>query len=270
MKDLLRSLIADEADAVRARNRAREYLQARILLALQDHGAFADWAFMGGTALRFLFRLPRYSEDLDFSLASPDRAARFQDHLRAVKFDLTAEAYTVEVRVRDAQTVAAAMVSFRGLLYDLGLSPHRDETMAVKVELDTRPPEGAGLATQVVRRHFLLNMLHYDKPSLLAGKLHAVLSRKFTKGRDLYDLAWYLSDRDWPPPNLVLLNHALRQTGGSVERLEPTTWRGAIAARLRNLNWERVRADVSPFLERQRDAALLEPATFFALLEGVS
>lgn len=59
----------------------------------------------------------------------------------------------------------------------------------------------------------MLNLLHYDKSSLLAGKLHAVLTRKYTKGRDLYDLMWYLSDPTWPAPNLIQLNNALKQTG---------------------------------------------------------
>ena len=82
MKSLLLDLLADEPDAVQGRNTAREYLQARILLALQDHGAFADWAFVGGTALRFLYRLPRYSEDLDFSLITAGRDARFESLMR--------------------------------------------------------------------------------------------------------------------------------------------------------------------------------------------
>jgi hypothetical protein len=48
---------------------------------------------------------------------------------------------------------------------------------------------------------------------LLAGKLHAMLSRPWLKGRDLFDLVWYLADRNWPAPNPVLLNNALKQTG---------------------------------------------------------
>jgi len=89
----------------------------------------------------------------------------------------------------------------------------RDQTQSVKVELDTRPPAGAGFETRRVRRFVLLNLLHYDKASLFAGKLHAVLMRKYTKGRDLFDPAWYLSDPDWPEPNLPLLNNALQQSG---------------------------------------------------------
>ncbi len=67
MKALLLDLLAQQADSARKRNIAREYLQARILLSLHDHYAFSNWAFLGGTCLRFLYQLPRYSEDLDFS-----------------------------------------------------------------------------------------------------------------------------------------------------------------------------------------------------------
>lgn len=192
MKPLLIEHLRELPDAFRRRSVTREFLQARILLSLQDHGAFSNWAFVGGTALRFLFNLPRYSEDLDFSLVSAGTDVRFEKLMRAVRGDLHAEAYTVEIKVRADKTVASAMIKFRGLLHELGISPLQDETIAVKVEIDTNPPQGAGTDIKAVRRHFMLNLQHYDAASLLAGKLHAVLSRKYTKGRDLYDLAWYL------------------------------------------------------------------------------
>ena len=85
--------------------------------------------------------------------------------------------------------------------------------------------------------------------SLLAGKLAAILSRPYAKGRDLYDLAWYLADRRWPPPNLRLLNSALRQTGPDLPPMTSETWRLAVARRVEELPWDSVVADVLPFLE---------------------
>ncbi len=268
MKELLHALVAGQPDAFARRRLAREYLQARILLALQDRGAFADWAFLGGTALRFLFQLPRFSEDLDFALTEPGRDARFTRILTGVKTDLEGEAYDVEVRLRERQAVASAMVKFRGLLYEIGASPRKDETLAVKVEVDTNPPAGAGLATRAIRRHLLLHLLHYDRASLLAGKLHAVLMRKYTKGRDLYDLAWYLSDPGWPPPNLTFLNNALAQTGWPGPELTDVSWRAAVVARLARMDWKQARADVSPFLERSKDMDLISPEVLGNLLAG--
>lgn len=170
-------------------------------------------AFQGGTALRFLYSIHRYSEDLDFALERPDRGYDFRSYLQRVRGDLQQERFETEVKANDQKIVHSAFVSFPGLLFDVGLTPQRNEKLSVKVEVDTRPPAGAVLATSIVRRHATLQIQHHDQSSLLAGKLHAVLQRTYPKGRDIYDLIWYLSDRSWPPPNLVFLNNALRQTG---------------------------------------------------------
>jgi len=148
----------------------------------------------------------------------------------------------------------------------LGLSPHRRETLSVKLEVDTQPPAGAALATTVVRRHLLLRLQHHDRASLLAGKLHAVLQRPYLKGRDLYDLAWYLGDPAWPTPNLVLLNNALRQTGWTGHPLNDRNWRKAMRERLRSVSWERVADDVSPFLGLGADPGILTKDNLMRLL----
>ena len=83
------------------------------------------------------------------------------------------------------------------------------------------------------------------------------MARLPQKGRDWFDLIWYLSDPEWPPPNLDLLNAALAQSGWTGEALGPQTWRGAIGQRLRELDWARVVADVRPFLEQQHDVDLI-------------
>ena len=267
MKPLLMEFIKDEPNSFRRRNMMREFLQARILLSLQDHGAFAHWAFVGGTALRFLFRLPRYSEDLDFSLTGTGDDAGFGRHMLSIANDLKSEAYDVDIKVRSHTTVAAAQVRFRGLLHEVGVSPHRNEVFMVKVEIDTNPPAGAITETRVVRRFVMLNLHHYDKASLLAGKLHAVLTRKYTKGRDLFDLAWYLADETWPAPNLVQLDNALRQTNWQGEKVTTENWRRLLGERMSTLNWEQAQLDVAPFLEREQDLALVTKATLLGLLE---
>jgi predicted nucleotidyltransferase component of viral defense system len=266
MKPLLIDQLRGQPDAFRSRSVTREFLQARILLSLQDHGAFSNWAFVGGTSLRFLFNLPRYSEDLDFSLTPAGGDARFERLIRAVRADLQAEAYTVEIKVRADKTVASAMIKFRGLLHELGISPMQDETIGVKIEIDTNPPGGAGTAIKSVRRHFMLNLQHYDCASLLAGKLHAVLSRKYTKGRDLYDLAWYLADPAWPEPNIPLLVNALGQSHWQGDEVTASNWRKVVADKLRTLDWKAALKDVSPFLERTEDAAWISPERLHALL----
>ena len=245
------------ADPLQGRNRAREYLQARILGVLQKAGAMVPLAFHGGTCLRFLFALPRYSEDLDFTLEGDPSRYDLRAWLKAIRAELAREGYVVDLSMRDSRTVHGAFVRVRGILHEAGLSLRREEALAVKIEVDTRPPAGAVLDTRLVRRHVTLRLCHHDRASLLAGKLHAVLQRSYTKGRDLYDLIWYLSDPTWPPPNLALLNAALRQTDWAGAELNARTWRETVAARIDVLDWDRAVADVRPFLERTADVESL-------------
>lgn len=268
MKEHLRQLVESAPTPLARDCLSREYLQSRILEALHDAGAFRRWAFVGGTALRFLFSIPRFSEDLDFSLLEGGQNPAFAHTLEAVKRALSHENYRADVTLNERKAVMSAWIRFAGLPYEIGLSPHPSQVLSIKLELDTRPPAGAGVTTTVVRRHATLNLCHYDKASLLAGKLHAVLSRKWTKGRDLYDLVWYLADRHWPAPNLTMLNAALKQTGWSGPVLTGENWRSEVRQRLSSVDWVRARADVRPFLERERDMDLISLEALTRLLES--
>lgn len=257
MKDYLADLVRASPTPAQGRNVAREYLQARILGCLQRAGAMIPLAFHGGTALRFLYASARHSEDLDFALEGVKTEYDFRAYLRALRAELAAEGYALELKVNDQKAVHSAFVRFPGLLYELGLSPHRDQVFSVKIEVDTKPPAGAVLATTVVRRHLTLQLQHHDRATLLAGKLHAILQRSYLKGRDVYDLLWYLSDPDWPPPNLTMLAHALHQTGWTGPSPTRDNWRELVRERLGTLAWERVVDDVRPFLEPSADLGLL-------------
>jgi len=163
----------------------------------------------------------------------------------------------VELKVNDRKVVHSAFVRFARLSYELGLSPHRDQVLSVKIEVDTNPPAGAVLTTTVIRRHVTLHLQHHDRASLLAGKLHAILQRPYLKGRDVYDLLWYLSDPDWPAPNSTLLNNALQQTGWAGVPLTEHNWQEVVRNRLQTMAWDQVVADVRPFLEPSADLGLL-------------
>jgi predicted nucleotidyltransferase component of viral defense system len=246
---------------------AREYLQARILQSLQEDGCFTRWAFQGGTALRFLFALPRFSEDLDFALVEGREDVAFERAVQRLQNDFRAEGYETGVKCKPGRTVASAFIDFQGLLYELGLSRQRKQILSVKVEVDTNPPLGARMDTTLIRRHVTLNLYHYDKASLLSGKLHALLSRSWCKGRDLYDLLWYLADKSWPEPNMSLLNSALSQTGWKGPALEVASWRAVLLDKLTGVDWDAARADVLPFLERTQEVDLIHPDHLFGLLK---
>lgn len=267
MKEYLAQIVHTAPAPVQGGNVAREYLQARILGALQRAGAMMPLAFHEGTALRFLFASARYSEDLDFALVQTAKAYDFGSYLQAIRTTFTAEGYQVELKVSDQKTVHSAFIRFRGLLNELGLSLHTDEVIAVKIEVDTNPPAGAGITTSIVRRYVILQLQHYDRASLLAGKLHALLQRPYTKGRDVYDLLWYLSDPAWPAPNLTLLNNYLQQTGWESEPLTGDNWRRIVRDHLKAVDWAQVVADVRPFLEPAADPGILQPENLMRVLE---
>ncbi|MBA4420552.1 MAG: hypothetical protein C0391_05345 [Anaerolinea sp.] len=267
MKDYLASLVRQASSPIEGRNLAREYLHARILGSLQRSGAMIPLAFHGGTALRFLYSHGRYSEDLDFALEGNRQSYDFRSYLQAIRSELTAEGYQVELKVSDQKTVHSAFVRFPGLLFKLGLTPQRSEMLAVKIEVDTNPPQGAIFSTTVVRRYVVLQLYHHDKASLLSGKLHAILQRPFTKGRDIYDLVWYLSDPTWPQPNLALLNNALIQTNWDGGTLNKDNWKEQVWTHLLNLNWNGIVDDVRPFVEPGFDLDLLTVANLKNVLK---
>lgn len=266
MKEYLKDLIQSTSSPVEALNQTREYIQALILQGLQRAGAMTALAFHGGTSLRFLYSLPRYSEDLDFALEGNTERYDFRSILQAIRKDIEAQGYNLHLKVNDQKTVHSAFIRFSGLPYELNLSPHRDETLAVKLEVDTRPPAGATLETSLVRRHVLLNIQHHDRASLLAGKLHAILQRPYMKGRDLYDLIWYLSDRNWPAPNLMLLNHALAQTDWSGPNLTLENWHEVVRMRIEAVPFEQASMDVRPFLVSDEDIKLVSRENLLRLL----
>ncbi len=267
MKEVLQGIVQGARDDGQSRNLVREYLQARILESLQRSGAMSALAFQGGTALRFLYQIARFSEDLDFALERPSAGYDLRGALKMLQTGLNAEGYTVQVKVNDHKTVHSAFVRFPGLLYELQLSEQPGEALAIKVEVDTNPPQGAVLETDLVRRHLPLRLQHHDRASLFAGKIHAILQRNYTKGRDLYDLMWYLSDPTWPEPNLILLRNALEQTHWLGEMPTPANWRGFLVERLQRMDWTAALADVRPFLEKPAEMDLLTPDSLLRLLK---
>ncbi|HCM28189.1 MAG: hypothetical protein A2Z99_12760 [Treponema sp. GWB1_62_6] len=271
MKEQIKSLLVRRIGSIDAGLIVREYLQARILEILQRSGAFQNWAFLGGTALRFLYQLPRFSEDLDFSRTfacgpTPEAQTEFLKYTENIRRFLEAETYDIEIRTRPENVVQSAFIAFPGLLHELGLSSHLTQKLSIKLKIDTNPPDHAVLGRTLVRRHVFLNLQHYDKASLLAGKLHALLSRPHTKGRDVYDLMWYLSDPGWPQPNLPLLHAALVQSNHAIPADLEKTWRDLIAERLNAMDWPQVLADVRPFIENSQDLEFLTRENILDLL----
>ena len=268
MKDYLLELTAKQTGQNAKRNTLREYLQAYALRVMHDNGVFRSTAFLGGTALRFLHNLPRYSEDLGFSVSKEgERGYEFAGMIAKVQREFELAGYNVSAAVKETKTVQSAFVRFEGLLAEAGIAPMKSQKFSIKIEIDTNPPQGAGLQTDIVNKYFPISFLAYDLPSLFAGKTHALLSRKYTKGRDLFDLGWYLSRWKDLAPNMKLLANALKQTGWDKPLPKAENWRKVLAKAVRQADWNTVRQDVENFLENPKDLEIFTQENVLRLLE---
>ena len=266
MKDYVLELVAAKTGFNAKLNSMREYLQAYILRIMHDEGVFRSTAFLGGTALRFIYKLPRYSEDLDFSITA-DKHYIFVDLIRKIKRELELAGYDISISYNDEKTVQYAMVKFEKLMYEAGMSARKEQKFSIKIEIDTNPPQGAILKTNILNIYFPLAFLSFDIPSLFAGKIHALLNRKYTKGRDFFDLGWYLSRWKDISPNITLLQNSLKQTGWEEEMLSEKTWRSFLYKVVEETDWEKIRQDVENFLENPADMNIFTKENTLTLLK---
>ena len=262
MKDQLLQLARSEKPVSR-KNFAREYLQLYLLRLLHERGQQGSLAFVGGTALRLLHGLARFSEDLEFT-AIEGQSLRAVDLFKSLKAACVAAGYGVGLKAKDTRTVASAMFRFEGLPKELGLSKDGRLALSVKLEIDMHPPAGAVCTRSLVQRFFPIALVHHDLPSLMAGKLHALLARPWPKGRDWYDLVWYLTAHKHLQPNQGMLENALVQTEDDPAWAE--RWPERLREKLAELDWAKIRKDLEPFLERPADMEQLEPDLIDGLL----
>lgn len=236
-------------------NRTREYLQVLLLKMLFDKGVFRQVAFVGGTALRLLHGLRRFSEDIDFSLINK-KDYDFQKMMQYLEEEFKKNNLATEITVDSQSNVHSGFVKFPGLLAQLGLSSHKDQKISIKVEVDTNPPAGWETALVPVTAHFVFAVTTFDLPSLFATKLHACFFRRFIKGRDFYDLVWYLGKRI--EPNFVVLNNAIQQTEKDDLNISQDNFRAFLHDRLGRINFDLVKKDVERFLEDKNELKLLD------------
>lgn len=269
MKEEALALLAAETDPARKTHLLREYLQAIALRSFHESGAFANLSFVGGTALRFLFSLPRFSEDLDFSLEKPS-GYDLRKWAGKLERDLGFGGFDASLTVKTGKTVESADIRAAGLLHEVGLAAHPAQKLSIKIEIDTRPPEGARTETRVVNRFFLMSLRHHDLPCLMAGKIRDLLTRPYSKGRDWYDLLWYRTRVPRVDPSIAFLQSSLDQghegTGGTPGHA--ADWQTLLEERARQVNWKAVAEDVAPFLERPAEKKLLTEAFMVAAIRG--
>lgn len=235
-------------------NRVREFLQILALKILYDKGYFRHLAFVGGTALRLLFDLRRFSEDLDFSLIEK-RGYDFNALAGQIENEFKLYGLNAEVGPKKDKTVQSAFLRFSRLLKELGLSLIDEQKLSIKLEVDTNPPKGWVLGSAIINKTYLLNVTSFDLPSLYATKLHACFFRKYVKGRDYYDLVWYIGRR--VEPNYVLLNNAIEQTEGVKPGINRRNFKDFILTNIEKADFSSIKKDVERFLEDRGELKLL-------------
>lgn len=236
-------------------NRAREFLQVACLKIMHDKGRLNDLAFLGGTALRLLFGIRRFSEDLDFSLAAKGKYD-FAALCAELEREFGLMGLSLEANPEHEKTVYSVMLKFSGLLKDLGLSPLKGQKFSIKLEIDSNPPAGWKAEQSVINRTYIFAVSHYDLPSLFARKLHACFYRPYTKGRDLYDLIWHLGKKF--QPNFILLNNAITQTQGKPSGIDESNFKEYLLGAIDKMDLPAARRDVERFLEDKTELALFD------------
>lgn len=202
----------------------REIMQEIALAGLQRSGFFEKAAFYGGTALRIFYKLPRFSEDLDFSLLEADPGFKFQPYLDGMQKEF--EALGIKVSVKEKEKVKKTNTDSAFLkpgtewkeliLKDIipqekvGMRPG----IKIKIEVDTNPPPGFSTEEKLLLRPFSFYTKCFTREDLFAGKMHALLFRKWkarVKGRDWFDMEWYIKNNI--PLHLEHLVIRARQSG---------------------------------------------------------
>lgn len=264
MNSLIKSLLPDPAPKTidGMVNALREIMQSLALLGLWRAKFFENAAFYGGTSLRILYGLDRFSEDLDFSLLKPSPDFNFSVYSDALKNELEAFGFEVTFEVRHKTAISAIESAFlKGNTYNQLIvikapeqilsGVNRQSIIKVKLEVDTNPPQGFSTEMKYVFTPVQFAVRSYTLPSLFAGKVHALLFRKWKsriKGRDWYDFIWYTSR--YPVINIAHLKERMCQSGDYTEDkpLSLVSLKDLIANAIDALNIDEARKEVIPFV----------------------
>ncbi len=285
MNNIIEQMIAQHGTVTLSdkKNSIKEIVQEIILCALSRADFFKTAAFYGGTALRIFHGLDRFSEDLDFSLMSPDANFHLDHYLPVLEKELNSYGlhFKAEVKTKNIDSdVQSAFV--KGNTREHILLCYADETLAkriigtelikVKFEVDTMPPPFAGYEHQyrLLPMPYAINL--YDMPSLFAGKIHAVICRAWKsriKGRDLYDYVFYIANGTHV--NLKHLNARLIDSGfeGARENLSLNEIKQILFKRFDSIDYSQAKEDVLPFIRNPSSLNVWSKDFFKSITENL-
>lgn len=271
MIELIRQRLAsyNATNALEEEQATKEILQEVALYCLWRARFLEIAAFQGGTSLRILHKLPRFSEGLDFILLGRDPAFDWKRYLTPLLKGL--EEFGLQSDVLDKskmdQNIRKAVVKNGSISNQLNLkfNPRNSATLKIKLEIDVNPPAQSGFAYTYLDFPLDFEVCHQDLPSNFALKIHALLCRPYLKGRDWYDFNWYL--RQKVTPNLPHLQAALEQFGPwKAKHVEPgLDWLVTkLNDKIATIDWKDAAHDVERFLSAaERESLSLWSPGFF-------
>jgi predicted nucleotidyltransferase component of viral defense system len=260
-------------DYVRA---LREILQEIALLGLWRSKFFEKGAFYGGSALRILYGLDRFSEDLDFSLLHPMSDFNISRYSKALQTEMRSFGFDVSVESKKKKIPTAVQSAFlkantleqllvieaeQGIIRGLP----KGQVLKIKLEVDTDPPPRFTTEVKYLLHPIPFSVRSYVLPDLFAGKMHAILCRRWknrVKGRDWYDFVWFVANH--PALHLVHLEKRMIQTGDWKQN-EPLTaerFNERLQEIIEAVDLKKARAEVAPFVNNP-DALTVWSKEFF-------
>jgi len=253
-------------------NALHEVMQKITLAGLSRHDFFKRAAFYGGTCLHFFHGLPRFSEDMDFSLLQPDPAFTLTDYFPAViaEFKALGREVTLTQKTKKRESaIESAFLKDNTDIYNLSFKTER--TVKIKIEVDTSPPLQFKTESHALMLPFSFMTRCFSLPSLYAGKMHALLFRNWkqrVKGRDWYDFEWYVRHRAE-----MDLNHFQQRMKQSHPELSiPETeheLKVLVRERIQRLNIQEAKNDVIPFIKESSELDIWSQDYFNQIAEQI-
>jgi predicted nucleotidyltransferase component of viral defense system len=233
----------------------QEVMQLIALSGLARGGFFEKAAFYGGTCLHLFYGMERFSENMDFSLLSPDSDFDFESYFPAVKEEFALAGKDVEIQIKHKgrpSSVESAFLKESSEVFKIGFTTQKQ--IKVKIEVDIDPPPDFSTEMKLMVRPVSRWIRVYSAGDLYAGKVSAALFRAWrarVKGRDWYDLEWYV--RNGFACNLKHLSARGRESATDLSSREAVV--AALKKRISNIDFKAAGDDVRPFL---KDASCLD------------
>jgi predicted nucleotidyltransferase component of viral defense system len=260
----------------------REIMQEIALAGLSRTDFFDKAAFYGGTALRIFYNLDRFSEDMDFSLLQTDPDFSLEPYFIAIIEEFEAQGITVSIREKDKKHQTAVESAFlksetiwkelilEDIIKQTGIKSNK--SVKIKIEVDRRPPLGFETEQKLLLRPYSFYVKCFTRPSLFAGKMHALLYRKWqsrVKGRDWYDMEWYI--RTKIPLNVHhFLRRALDTGDWTEETITPEQILTLLRDKINGTSIDSVKEDVIRFIPDSRRLDIWSKDYFLDLIEKLT